>query len=167
MITPPAALVTLLKPWADFYGDSKATETFVTALHIGGLLLAGGLAIATDRATLRALALPALERASHLRELAAVHRWVLTGLTLIVASGVALATADIETFWASTVYWVKMGLVVVLLSNGYVMTRTEQKLARDASDTSPAWRTLRRVAVTSLTLWFTIAVLGVALVNYS
>ena len=47
------------------------------------------------------------------------------------------------------------------------MTRTEQRLARDASDTSPGWRTLRRVAVTSLVLWFAISVLGVALVNYS
>jgi hypothetical protein len=167
MITPPAALVTLLKPWADFYGDSKATETFVTALHVGGLLLAGGLAIASDRATLRALALPSNERPSHLRELAAVHRWVLTGLVIIVVSGVALVTADIETFWASKVYWTKMGLVVVLLVNGFVMTRTERRLALDASDTSPGWRALRRVAVTSLVLWFAISALGVALVNYS
>jgi hypothetical protein len=167
MITPPAALISLLKPWADFYGDSKATETFVTALHVGGLLLAGGLAIATDRSTLRTLALPVTERASHLRELAAVHRWVLTGLTIIVVSGVALATADLETFWASKVYWTKMGLVVALLYNGFVMTRTEQLLARDASETSRGWRTLRRVAVSSLVLWFAIAILGVALVNYS
>jgi hypothetical protein len=167
MITPPAALIALLKPWADFYGDSKATETFVTALHIGGLLLAGGLAIATDRSTLRALALPVTERTSHLRELAAVHRWVLAGLSIVLVSGVALATADLETFWASKVYWIKMGLVVVLLYNGFVMTRTEQLLARDSSDTSRGWLTLRRVAVSSLALWFAIAILGVVLVNYS
>jgi hypothetical protein len=130
-------------------------------------LLGGGLAIASDRATLRALLLPAPERASQLRELAAVHRWVLTGLSLIVASGIALAAADIETFWASKVYWTKMVLVVALLFNGFVMTRSEQRLAADAGDTSPAWRTLRRVAISSLVLWFAIAILGVALVNYS
>ena len=167
MITPPDALVGLLKPWADFYGHSKGTETVVTFLHIGGLLLAGGLAIGADRATLRALRLGASERSGHLRELAAMHRWVLTGLTVIVLSGVALVTADIETFWASWIYWVKMTLVVALLANGYVMTRTENALARDNDDASPHWATLRHVAVTSLVLWFTIAAFGVALVNFS
>jgi uncharacterized membrane-anchored protein len=166
-MTPPAALVSLLKPWADFYGDSKAAETIVTFLHLGGLLLAGGLAIAADRHTIRALRLASEDRHGHLRELATVHRWVLSGLTLIVASGVALVAADIETFWASPLYWIKMTLVVVLLYNGFVMTRVEHMLARDASEDSPGWRKLHRVAVRSLLLWFTTAAFGVALVNYS
>jgi hypothetical protein len=167
VITPPEALVGLLKPWADFYGHSKATETVVTFLHIGGLLLAGGLAIATDRGTLRALRPGTHDRGAGLRELAAVHRWVLTGITIIVLSGVALVTADIETFWASWIYLFKMVLVVALLANGYVMTRTEKALERNAGDASPQWATLRRAAVTSLVLWFTIAAFGVALVNFS
>ena len=157
----------LLKPWADFYSHSKTTETVVTFLHIGGLLLAGGLAIATDRATLRALRLETSDRSAHLRELAAVHQWVLTGLTIIVLSGVALVTSDIETFWGSWIYWVKMTLVVLLLANGFVMTRTEKTLERNAGDASLHWATLKRVAITSLVLWFTIAALGVALVNIS
>jgi uncharacterized membrane protein len=167
MITPPAALVAFLKPWADFYGDSKAAVTLVTFLHIGGLLLAGGFAIAADRSTLRTLKLAAADRVGHLRELAAMHRWVLTGIAVIALSGVALVTADIEAVWASWIYWTKMGLVVLLLVNGFVMTRTEQALSRDPSETSPKWRTLHRVAVNSLMLWFAIAALGVALVNYS
>lgn len=166
-MTAPVALVTFLKPWADFYGDSKGTETVVTFLHIGGLLLAGGLAIATDRGTLRALKLAAHERGHHLGELSGVHRWVLTGLTIVALSGVLLVTADIEAFWASWIYWVKMGLVLVLLYNGFVMTRVEHALSRDGSEDSPYWRKLHRVAVRSLVLWFTTAALGVALVNYS
>ena len=57
----------------------------------------------------------------------------------------------------------KMALVVVLLVNGLMMTRAEAALAKDASDASPHWGALRRTAVTSLALWFTIALLGVAL----
>jgi hypothetical protein len=166
-ISPPDALVELLKPWSDFYGHSKLTVTIVQFLHIGGLLLAGGLAIAADRGTLRALRLAAAERHGHLRELAAVHLWVLTGLVIVVVSGVALLAADIETFFGSWLYWTKMGLVGVLLINGYVMTRAEHALRENASDGSPQWKTLHRVAVSSLTLWLVIAALGVALANFS
>jgi hypothetical protein len=166
-MTPPDALVHLFKPWADFYSHSKLTVTIVQFLHIGGLLLAGGLAIAADRGTLRALRLAAADRHGHLRELAAVHRAVLTGLTIVVTSGVALFTADIETFFGSWLYWTKMSLVAVLLINGYVMTRAEHALRQDARDDAPQWKTLHRVAVSSLTLWLVIAAFGVALANFS
>lgn len=157
----------LLQPWADFYGDSKGVETLLTFLHVGGLLLAGGFAISADRATLRTLRLDAEARAPHLRELSELHRWVVTGLTIIVASGLALAAADLETYWGSRLYWTKITLVVLLLANGFVMTRAERALSLDASEASPQWRRLRRAAISSLALWFATAAAGVALVNYS
>ena len=164
-MTTPESLVHLLKPWADFYSHSKVTETIVQFLHIGGLLLAGGLAISADRATMRTLRLPASQRSAHMKELASIHRWVITGLVVIVASGVALLTADIETFFGSWIYWTKMGLVVLVLINGLMMTRAENALELDAGDASPHWNNLRRVAISSMALWFTIALAGVALVN--
>lgn len=166
-MTPPDALIQFLKPWADFYSHSKLTVTIVQFLHIGGLLVAGGLAMAADRSTLRALKLAAAERHGHLRELAAVHRTVLFGLAMVVLSGIALFAADIETFFGSWLYWVKMVLVLILLINGYIMTQAEHALRQDAADNSPAWRTLHRVAVRSLALWVVIAALGVALANFS
>src|SRR4051812_37051005 len=156
MIAPPEFLVTMLKPWNDFYSHSKVTEAAVVFLHIGGLLLAGGLAIGADRGTLRALRLGVDSRVQPMKELAAVHRWVITGLAIIVLSGLALLASDIETFFGSWIFWLKMALVASLLVNGLMMTRTETSLAGDSSETSPHWRTLRRTAVTSLTLWFTI-----------
>jgi hypothetical protein len=167
LIAPPEALVNALKPWSDYYGHSKMMESIVTFLHIGGLLMAGGLAIAADRGTFRALRLPVAERSHFIRELNATHRWVLVGLGFVVVSGLALLGSDLETFWGSWIYWTKMALVVVLLVNGYGITRTESALERDASDASPAWRTLRRTSVTSLVLWFSITALGCALVNFS
>ena len=108
----PESLVSLLKPWNEFYSHSKAAATIVIFFHIGGLLLAGGLAISADRGTLRALRFAATERPQFMRELGAVHRWVITGLTVVVVSGVLLLTADIETFFGSWIYWTKMALVV-------------------------------------------------------
>ena len=166
-MNPPESLVQLLKPWNDFYSHSKTAETIVLFVHIGGLLLAGGLAIAADRGTLRAIRIAASERAVHLRELAAVHRWVLTGLTAVVLSGVALLTSDIETFFPSWLYWTKMAFVVLLLINGLMMTRVERSLERDPSEASAHWRGLHRTAVRSLALWFIITALGVALANFS
>ena len=167
MIAPPEGLVHLLKPWNDYYSHSKAAETVVTFVHVGGMLLAGGLAIAADRGTLRALRMASGDRPHYMRELGAVHQWVLTGLTLVVLSGLALLASDIETFFGSGIFWVKMAFVIALLVNGLVMTRTENALKHDASESAPQWRTLHRVAVTSLVLWFIIAALGVALVNFS
>ncbi|HET7374549.1 MAG TPA: hypothetical protein VFJ20_14260 [Gemmatimonadaceae bacterium] len=161
----PEALVNLLKPWNDYYSHSKAAETVVQFLHIGGLVLAGGLAMSADRGTLRALRIAAADRTHYTRELGAVHRWVLTGLTVVVASGVALFASDIETFFGSWVFWTKMGLVALLLLNGLQMTRIEAALRRDASDASPHWPQLRRTAITSLVLWFVITAFGVTLAN--
>src|ERR1700759_4636375 len=134
MISPPTALVDLLKPWSDFYGHSKLTETIVVFTHIGGLLFGGGIAIANDRATLRALARPVEDRAAQRHELSTAHRAVLVGITLIALSGVALVTSDIETFWGSPIYWTKMALVVALLLNGVLITRAETALDHDDSD---------------------------------
>lgn len=167
MTAPPEALVSLFEPWNKFYGHSKAAETVVTFFHVGGLLLAGGLAIAADRGTLRALRVTVAERPHYTRELAAVHQWVLSGLIAVVVSGLAMLAADIETFWASGIFWAKMALFVVLLINGLMMTRAEAAVRHDPSESSPAWNRLHRTAVSSLVLWFIITALGIALVNFS
>ncbi len=166
-MSAPEALVQLFKPWADFYSHSKTTTTLVQFVHIGGLLMGGGLAIAADRGTLRALRLAAHERSGHLRDLADVHRWVLSGLAAVVVSGLALLAADVDTFLGSWIYWVKMALVAVLLVNGYRMTRAESALRHGAAEDSAQWNRLHRIAVTSLSLWFVVAALGVALANFS
>jgi hypothetical protein len=166
-MTAPEALVHLFKPWADFYSHSKLATSVVQFIHIGGLLMGGGLAIAADRGTLRAMRLASHERSGHLNDLAEVHRWVLSGLAAVVISGLALLAADIDSFFGSWIFWVKMALVVLLLVNGYRMTRTEAALRHGAAEDSAQWNRLHRVAVTSLGLWFVVAALGVSLSNFS
>ena len=164
---PPEFLVSLLQPWNDFYSHSKTAATIVVFLHVGGLLLAGGFAIAADRATIRSMGTSAIARVAQLKELGAIHRWVITGLVLVVLSGVALLASDFETFWGSWIFWLKMGLVAVLLLNGLRMTRIESALELDPTETSPKWRDLHRTAVASLALWFVTTFVGVALANFA
>ncbi len=167
MIAAPESLVHLLKPWADFYSHSKTTETIVTFVHVGALVVGGGAAVASDRATFRAIRGEAEHRGHHLRELSAVHPFVLTGLTLALLSGLLLLAADVDTFFGSWIFWLKMALIVVLLANGAFMTRAEKTLATDARLESPGWTALHRTAVWSVVLWFAITLAGVALVNVS
>src|SRR4051812_46626514 len=158
-------LARLFEPWAHVYADSKIIATLVTFGHIASLLMAGGLAVATDRATLRALRLAAAERGRHLEDLSGVHRLVMSGLTLSVITGLLLFASDVETFIGSWIFWLKMVLIAVLLTNGYAMTRAEQSLRADAADESPAWVKLRRSALVSVALWYVITLAGVALAN--
>jgi hypothetical protein len=161
------------KPWAALYGDSVVVSSSVTFAHIAGLLFGGGLAIASDRATLRALKGSADDRSRLLMELASSHRWVLTALALIFVSGLLLALSDVKTFGTSIVYWTKMGLVVLLLANGALLQRTERHLRavelRDpfAPDVKRRWSQLRLTAIASMTLWTLIALAGVILVEAS
>lgn len=164
-MSAPEFLTNFVQPWSDLYSHSKALNAVVNFAHIGGLLLAGGFAIAADRGTFRAMRFPAVERKHHMAELASVHRWVITGLAIVAVSGLFQLAADLDTFFGSWIFWTKMALVLVLLINGYLMTRTEARLAIDASESSTAWPALHRAAVLSMILWFLTTLAGVVLMN--
>ena len=100
-------------------------------------------------------------------ELAAVHRWVLTGLTVIVVSGVALLDrGHRDIFW----------FVDFLDEDGSRDSVADQRI-HDDPDRDGCWRTTPDDAFAAVghvfagsrhrawRLWFTIALAGVALVN--
>lgn len=163
------ALAHFLSPWQSTYSNSKAVSSTVTFAHSAGLLFGGGFAVAADRATLRAVRAAPEQRLQVLAELDAVHRPVLTGLALLFASGVLQAAADVQTFATSPVYWTKMGLVGLLLTNGYLLKRTETTLrARGRGDDGdPLWIRLRRTAMASVLLWTAIVLAGTVLTSIS
>ena len=153
------------RPWAHAYGDSKVLSTVVTFTHLGGLLVAGGFALAADRATLRLSPSDAAGRQAHLEELHSIHRPVLIGLVVTLASGLLLLGADVEALMSAPLFWVKMGLIVVLLGNGAVLRRTETALRRGGPGPERAWQRLRRTAWLSMGLWFGALLLGTALLS--
>lgn len=166
-------LATFFDGWQALFSDSKVVSTSVTIVHVVALLFGGGLAIAADRATLRLLNEGAEYRSRHLTELRATHRPVLIALTASVASGIALATSDVKTFLPSPVFWLKLGLVFLLLVNGLVLERTETALRREDSEStakttnqhSRFWNRLKMNAILSIALWTAIAIVGVTLTS--
>ena len=149
----------LLAGWAHFYGRTPVSAT-VTYLHLVGIVVAGGVAVAADRASLRLEADTMSLWRTELDRLAAVHGWVAGGLALIFTSGVLMALAHIDTVGTSVVFWIKMGLVAVLLGNGYARLRSEIALRRGSVG---AWGWFRRTSIASLALWFLVLLAGTLL----
>ena len=158
----PEFLVHATEGWARVYSDSKALSTGVMFIHLAGMLLGGGVAVAADRQTLKAAREPEPVRADHLAFLGTVHGVAIAGLTLIALSGAAMLLADLETFWSAKAFWIKMILVALLLVNGLLMQQAE-RLARNAP--ARAWTRLKATSIASLVLWFAILLAGTILAS--
>jgi hypothetical protein len=159
-------------PWQSMYSNSTAVSTTVTAAHLLALMFGGGLAVAADRATLRVGRTAYDQQAHQLGELKAVHPPVLAALVVLFVTGALLAAADFETFVTSPLFWLKLGLVALLVVNGIVLSGTESALRREynAGDgalerTPRLWRRLRVNARLSLALWTATLVAGAVLTN--
>ena len=152
----------LLELWASVYANHGALRTAVGFVHLGGLLLGGGCAVAGDLATIAAGRTPSVASQVELQGLERTHRLVAAGLTVVLVSGLLLFAADIDTYWHSRVYWLKMGLVVLLVANGALLVTAERQLRLG----HPKGRDrLRNAARASLALWFVTTLAGAALPN--
>lgn len=158
------SLAHLAEPWATAYDNSKLLMNGVMFSHVGGFLLAGGLALAADRSVFRATAADAVARRVYVGELNAVHSPVLAGLALSFASGILLFLADVPTFATAPVFWIKMGVLLALLLNGAALRNLGHRLA-SGEVTERAWQQLRRSAAASSLLWLLAVLTGVMLVN--
>lgn len=163
-------LVAFVQPFADVYSENKVLSVGTTMLHIGGLLAGGGLAIATDRSVLRMPIQDGAGQRSVLDDLASTHKLVIGSIGVLLISGLMFLAADLKTFFTSTVYWIKMAAVALLLLNGLRLWRAESRLQKSVTlvpGSAPMpeaeWRALRGGAITSLVLWFVVMALGVVL----
>jgi hypothetical protein len=170
-VAPPLVerVAQLAAPWQQAYADSRVLPTAVLYAHFAALLVGGGLALAADRATLRAArGGDADARRRQLAELAGAHRLVVGALAALLASGALLFLADVETFATLPAFWAKMALVAALLGNGLAMTRAERALhgapADDDAD-DRRWARLRTHAAASVALWMLTVLAGTVLTN--
>ena len=159
-------LATTSGPWSSVYAHNRAVSTTVIFLHVAPLIFGAGAAFVMDRTTLSASRGGPIERYRHLRELARVHRIVLAGLAFSFLSGLLMFLSDVTTFLGAMTFWVKIGLVGLLLANGYLLTRTEHALLT-ASNSDALWSRMRTLSVVSAVLWMATTFSGVVLTHFS
>ena len=156
-------LTAAMAPWATFYSASSPTQTLVTFGHFGGMMVAGGSAVAADRGIFEACRFAGSGRLRPLDELFKTHRYVIAGLAVTSLSGLLMLAADLENLAVSPWFWLKMGLLTLLLFNGWFMTEVARQLKRDGGLNQSLWNRLRRTAVISLVLWFAVVLAGTLL----
>lgn len=172
-------LATFVQPWSDYYAANATAATVVLATHVLSMFVAGGVAIAADRAIVRAAPGSAEAARAVVADLATTHSVVITALSITMASGAALFLSDVANFASSNVYWIKMGTLVLLLSNGWRMRRAERLVMHPLANLplhttempiafpQRAWSAVRSAATASLLLWCAMVLLGVFLSNGS
>ena len=155
-------LAHLTASWSSMYSNSAPLRTAIEFAHVGGLIAGGGTAIAADRMTIRAARHSPVARQLQIHHIENTHIVVLAGFAFVVASGLLLFLADVQTYLHSKVFWVKMACVVALCLNGAWLVIAGR---RAEVGSVAGWRELKRAAVASLALWFATTLLGVALPN--
>jgi hypothetical protein len=159
------SLAKVLEPWKDLYSGSTALSVTLTFAHLGSMMVGGGLAIAADRTVLKAGKLTDPKAILAMADAVGdVHRPVVIALVVSAISGSLQLAADLETFAVSKVMWVKLGLLLLLAVNGFLMLRNEEAVRRDKGS-AKSFGALRMRAVTSVVLWLAITLAGVGLMQ--
>ena len=155
-------LSNLLETWSSVYANHAALRTALAFTHVIGLIASGGCAVTADLATITAARDGSVARMVEMQLLKRTHRIVVAGLLALFVSGVLLLAADADTYWYSRVFWIKMGLIALLLANGALLLAGERRVRMgDARE----WTRLHYAAVSSLVLWSLTTLAGAALPN--
>ncbi|HSD66443.1 MAG TPA: DUF6644 family protein [Vicinamibacteria bacterium] len=154
----PTLLASTIESWAAFYDAHRMVSVTIRYVHLAGLVVGGGTALAADRRILKAVRSGPAERSATAAALPASHRIVVPALAAVVATGALMLASDTATFLGSRLFWSKMGLVTVLLLNGVGLLAAGRAASRERTH---AWSWLGLTSVASLVLWLVILFLGV------
>jgi hypothetical protein len=157
-------LAGLVQPWAIFYSDHRWLQTTLIFVHLSGIFLGGGFAIAADRDTFIAMQNARLSgQIRHLGKIRSIHKPIMLGLALALGSGFLLFLADVKELSGSAVFWVKMVLLGALLTNGYLLKRTEETMNAGDPDSPRLWNRLWKISLASMVLWLAVILAGTLL----
>ena len=159
-----AALARWAEPWRHVFAHSMVISTGVLFAHVASLVCAAGPSLVADRASLRS---SGAGEEHALMSLVAHRRFASRALVAVVLSGVVLFLSDVEAFAGLPTFWLKMSLVVLLLTNSVFAQRCEQQLpvAGNASGSRRRARASRHGvhAGVSVVLWMCTILAGTAL----
>jgi len=146
----PAVVQSAIDAWSDVYGNHQIVSVAVRYLHLAGIVVGGGTALAADRRVLRAVRSGPSVRSEVVAAVHGAHRVVVPALAVIVTTGLAMTLSDTETFLVSPPFWSKMALVGLLLLNGLGLVAAERAVTRQRPQ---GWLWLGVTSATSLLLW--------------
>jgi hypothetical protein len=149
IVTVPPFVLDAVQPWADLYANSPRLAIGITFLHLGAMMVGGGVAIATDWRVLFGNA----ETLMHTGAWARTHGVVVPAFVVIAVTGLAMALADLELFSASAVFGTKILLALLLAANGSLLV-----ISGRAGSGHAQWQ--QRTAAVSLLLWFATLLAG-------
>lgn len=144
--------------WSSYYGNHQLTSVSVRFLHLVGIVMGGGTGLFADRQVIGAIRAGSQEREAVLAALSRAHAHVISWIVVIGSTGVLMTAADTSTFLVSKVYWLKMGLVALLVTNGVALffaERRSRKLGVDAG-----WPRLAAISTLSAVLWLITLFMG-------
>ena len=124
----------------------------VQMVHLLSLALLGGMVLLGD---LRLLGLLLRDVPSEVI-IANTQKWFSVALVGLLASGIFMSSAVAKKLYYNEMFWAKMVGLAVGIVFVYAIRRP---LLRFAHDTINPWA-VRMIAVSSLTIWFTVAACG-------
>jgi hypothetical protein len=158
---PLTLLVGITAWWSSYYGDHQLVSVSIRFLHLAGLVMGAGTGLFADRQVLSAVRSRSQERETVLVTLNRAHAHVISWIIVVGSTGVLMTAADTSTFLVSKLYWIKMAMVALLITNGLAMLAAERRTRQVGI--SAGWPRLAAVSTISATLWLTTLFLGTLL----
>jgi uncharacterized membrane protein len=163
-----ATLAVWAEPWRRAFSTSVVVSTGVLFAHVASLVCAGGLSFAADRASLLSGTGVRPEAEQELCTRLANRRFAIRALTVVALSGVLLFLSDVDSFIHLRTFWLKMGLVALVITNSLLAQRHDGQIysagpvtARRNAQRMARGRVHARV---SLSLWLLTILAGTAIV---
>lgn len=146
--------------WSSYYGNHQLLSVTIRFLHLAAIVLGGGAGLWTDWQVMKA-ARGKLEKEAVMKWLSRAHAYVVPWMAVLALTGVLMMAADTATFFSSKVFWAKIVLVFLLVSNGFALVLLEGRARQWGIDS--VWSKLVLVSCMSALLWQTTLFAGTLL----